>query len=64
MASTYKVDESLKDKYLLVLEMRAEGETLENIGSLIDATRERVRQIEKNTQSSLLYVIKIINTTY
>lgn len=47
LASTYKVDESLKDKYLLVLEMRAEGETLENIGSLIDATRERVRQIEK-----------------
>lgn len=47
LASTYKVDESLKDKYWLVLEMRAEGETLENIGSLIDATRERVRQIEK-----------------
>lgn len=47
LTSTYKVDESLKDKYWLVLEMRAEGETLENIGSLIDATRERVRQIEK-----------------
>lgn len=47
LASTYKVDESLKDKYWLVLETRAEGETLENIGSLIDATRERVRQIEK-----------------
>ena len=47
LASTYKVAESRKDKYWLVLEMRAEGETLENIGSLIDATRERVRQIEK-----------------
>lgn len=47
LTGTYKVDESLKDKYWLVLEMRAEGETLENIGSLTDSTRERVRQIEK-----------------
>ena len=42
-----KVDEGLKDKYSLVLEMRAEGETLENIGSLTNLTRERIRQIEK-----------------
>ena len=47
LTGTYKVDECFKDKYWLVLEMRAEGETLENIGSLTDSTRERVRQIEK-----------------
>lgn len=47
LTGEYKVDESLKDKYWVVLEMRAEGETLENIGSLTDSTRERVRQIEK-----------------
>lgn len=41
------INVSLRDKYLMALEMRAAGETLENIGKNIDATRERVRQIEK-----------------
>ena len=43
----YKDGAELKDKYWLVLEMRAEGETLENIGVLIGTTRERVRQVEQ-----------------
>lgn len=47
LTSANKVEEGIKDKYWIVLEMRAEGETLENIGSLTDSTRERIRQIEK-----------------
>lgn len=47
LMGTYKVDKELKDKYWVALEMRADGATLESVGSLIDATRERVRQIEK-----------------
>lgn len=43
----YKDGAELKDKYWVVLEMRAEGETLENIGVLIGTTRERVRQVEQ-----------------
>lgn len=43
----YKDAAELKDKYWVVLEMRAEGETLENIGVLIGTTRERVRQVEQ-----------------
>lgn len=43
----YKDGAELKDKYWVVLEMRAEGETLENIGALIGTTRERVRQVEQ-----------------
>ncbi len=42
-----KVDESYKDKYLYVIELRADGETLESIGTRIGSTRERVRQIER-----------------
>lgn len=56
LIGSYKVDENLKDKYWLVLEMRSEGETLENIGSLTESTRERVRQIEKKyTKQFALY---------
>lgn len=47
LMGTYKVDKELKDKYWVALEMRADGATLESVGTLIDATRERVRQIEK-----------------
>ena len=47
LMGTYKVDKELKDKYWIALEMRADGATLESVGTLIDATRERVRQIEK-----------------
>jgi hypothetical protein len=47
LTGSNKVKEGVKDKYWVVLEMRAEGETLENIASLADSTRERIRQIEK-----------------
>lgn len=68
LSGQYKADEDLKDKYLVALEMRANGETLEDIGALINATRERVRQIEKkytrqfaiyynNSQYDLLAII-------
>lgn len=44
---SHKLNDTLEDKYWVILEMRAEGETLESIGSLTDCTRERIRQIEK-----------------
>ncbi|MBR1677456.1 MAG: hypothetical protein IJ706_09130 [Clostridia bacterium] len=47
LMGTYNVDKELIDKYWIALEMRADGATLESVGTLIDATRERVRQIEK-----------------
>lgn len=56
LAGAYKIDEDLKDKYWLALEMRADGATLECVGELIDATRERVRQIEKKyTRNFAIY---------
>lgn len=71
LGGQYKVDNALKDKYLVVLEMRAAGDTLEDIGKVIDATRERVRQIEKkytkqfalyykNNQYDLLAIIRAL----
>lgn len=47
LTGRYAINSEMLDKYWFVFENRAEGKVLENISSLIDLTRERVRQIEE-----------------
>ena len=59
---TAKFDEyidSLPDKWMNVLNLRAVGRTLEECGQHLCLTRERVRQIEKKASNSLLSWINL-----
>ena len=44
--SLYKNRDDLKEKYWQMMRLRAEGHTLNEVGSRFGVTRERVRQIE------------------
>ena len=44
--SLYKNRDDLKEKYWQMMRLRAEGHTLNEVGSRYGVTRERVRQIE------------------
>jgi hypothetical protein len=46
--------ESLPERTRLVLELRLSGDTLDEVGSTIGVTRERVRQIQVNAGETLL----------
>ncbi len=44
----------LKEKTLNVIKLRSEGKTLEEVGSLMGVTRERIRQIEKKGTDKII----------
>jgi DNA-directed RNA polymerase specialized sigma subunit len=44
--SLYKNRDDLKEKYWQMMRLRAEGHTLNEVGSQFGVTKERIRQIE------------------
>lgn len=62
LAGERNISEELLNKYWTVLEIRAEGETLENIGALTNSTRERIRQIEM--KSTKQFAVSYRNNEY
>lgn len=56
----YPFISGLDGKEIKILELRRQGQTLQEIGNKLELTRERVRQIEEKALSKITFQKKII----